>query len=376
MSTENLSQTDLAILDSFDTPRYAHNVSQWFKWSSGDSKGPNMMERINTFLSLGLLRTSTHAERLGEIGVPRLKEELKARGAILGGNKPDLVRRLEGLLRPGEAETFLDGPAPLILTEAGSDAIAAAAAADDALYQHALSQSLAALVSFDLTTAHKVRASYIAGRGGVGALSPRSFSKLTPPPGLSEFRCLADVKPDSLAYLEPGFFREFVVAAAMHWLWNEPPEGFLSSNCPSTPLAPVIVVNHLRSAARISEERQLVRKGNPLRLETGFRNAACSECVDLVGKTFIHDAELPALPLRGCFAEAGCDLRIREHWDDDDDYDDGFDDATSPTPATRAPTLDPAQRLQLSRQLLEQGLIDETDYEDVKQTVLRELRGE
>ena len=378
MSAENLSQTDLAILDCFTRPTDAHNVSQWAMWNYGGTKRPNMTERINTFLSLGLLRSSTPEERLGDIGVPRLKEELKARSAAFGGNKPELVRRLESLLGPGEAETLLDGPAKLSLTEAGSEAIATAAAADDARYQLAMSQSLAALVSFDLTTAHKVRASYIASRGGAGALSPRSFTALTPPPELSEFRCLANVKPDSLDYLEPRFFGELVVAGAMHWLWNEPPEGFLSADCPSAPLAPVIAGKHLRSAARISGERQRVRNGKPLRIEAGFPNTACSECIDLVGKTFAHDAELPSLPLRGCFAEAGCDLRIRECWDnDEDDYDDdGFDDATSPPPATRAPILDPAQRLQQARQLLEQGLIDETDYEDVKQAVLRELRGE
>ena len=165
----------------------------------------------------------------------------------------------------------------------------------------------------------------------------------------------------------------------MHWLWNEAAEEFLPDSFPTSPLPPTTASRHLRSAATRSSECLRIAAGQRLTLEANpYNNTSCDECIGLVKKVFAHPSELPALPLRGCVRDQGCDLSVCEYWRESDGRD-SPDEAAVDDPATSSPaptSPDPADRLRQARQLLEDGLIDDVEYASVKQAVLRELGGE
>jgi hypothetical protein len=340
-------------------------------------KRPDVGKRIKAFESQGLLRPVCPEERLGDLGVPRLKQELKARDASSGGNKVDLIERLRSLLLPGEAEGLVDGPEVLCLSDTGIHLLTKAIAAEMERHQLAVVESHVAAKALDLDSAHNKRSAYIASRGGIDALSPDEFPRLTRLPELREFRLLAKARPDSLHYLSASQLDELIVATAMQWLWDEPTDSYLAPDFPNSPLPPEVAAKHLRSAARIMEETLHVAPDESMVLEDRYPSTACSMCIDLVGTVCPPGSAPPALPLRGCFAEEGCWLRVGIKWDDfdeDEDEDDSKVDLVDDV-ANHASGQDPVARLQQAKILLEQSLISEHEFEGVKQAVIEQLRG-
>jgi hypothetical protein len=374
MTEDTLSPTDLVILDWFKRARDPNYVIQLSIWTYMRGKRPDVGKRIKALESQGLLRTVSPEERLGDLGVPRLKQELKARDASSGGNKVDLIERLRSLLLPGEAEALVDGPGVLCLSDTGTQVLATAIAAEMERHHRAVVESHVAVKARDLDSAHNKRSAYISSRGGIGALSPDEFPRLTPLPELRVFRCLAMARPDSLHYLTAGQFDELIAATAMQWLWDEPTDDYLSPDFPDSPLPPEVAAKHLRSAARILGETLDVAPDGSMILETGYQSTACSQCIDLVGRVFPRGSALPALPLRGCFAEEGCCLRVGSKWDDFDEDDDSNVGLVGDV-VNRASGQDPVARLQQAKVLLEQGLISEHEFEGVKQAVIEQLSG-
>lgn len=164
-------------------------------------------------------------------------------------------------------------------------------------------------------------------------------------------------------------------AAGMKILWREDKaEYWLPENFNTVVNDNRRAINYLIRNAyfrRTASEKDRYTKNAKVTFREGDIES-CDLCMSLNGKILDLD-EIPELPMVGCASETGCmcDLDLYFGNDDDDEFLDDEDDEIQ-VENTEIET-NPVKNLKVLKQLLDEGLITQAEYDEKKKEILSRL---
>ena len=186
---------------------------------------------------------------------------------------------------------------------------------------------------------------------------------------VDELKFILTSQPKILSGISPQNLKAFQVAACMKVLWGaERVEERLPETFSSPFKSNSIPVNYLLRHAVFQRDLSNARKYTK-QVKIDFRSGdidSCELCLKLDGKIFQIN-EVPELPIPGCTSETGCMCNINEHYrDDDDDFIEEIDD-------DEVLNENPVGALRVLKQMLDEGLITQAEYDEKKKEILSRL---
>lgn len=186
---------------------------------------------------------------------------------------------------------------------------------------------------------------------------------------VDELNFILTSQPKVLTGISPQNLKAVQIAACMKVLWKaQRVEEWLPETFSSPFKSNSIPVNYLLRHAVFQRVLSNARKYTK-QVKIDFLSGdidSCELCLRLNGKIFKIN-EVPELPIPGCTSETGCMCNINEHYrDDDDDFIEEIDDNE---------ILDesPVGALRVLKQMLDEGLITQEEYDEKKKEILSRL---
>ncbi len=341
-----------------------------------DGARPDLLQRVERLCAIQLLTPVGPLERLTELTTDQLKDALREQGLSLTGHKPRLVERLRESITEEDARSLVGGGEPVQVTPRGAALLEDTLKMEQRLHRKAVSESLEHMRRLEISEAWQSRVDFLSRRGGEFGIAPTGYPTVGPMRRYGELRELCRVWPNSLHYLSLDMRTELRAAVAVSLIWGEAAEVFLPDNFPTSPLPARIAAAHLASAARIAREVAAFGRGSvTLREEKWSTTGACTLCIELIGKSYTDKTAIPALPLQACTSEAGCGLRVAPIFPTPEQAE-PQSESSGPRPLSPgAKPLTPTQRVVEARALADAKLITESEYEQVRTSVLGDLIG-
>ncbi|MCG3142237.1 MAG: hypothetical protein HDKAJFGB_03645 [Anaerolineae bacterium] len=354
----------LDLLEKFTKPRDVNQVVTW--QFVRQTIGEDTEFAIDRFIRDGALIPSTIEETLECIfQVAQLKKLLQERNLKLSGSKSELVERLVLSDRSGMEKIARKGRV-----------MKCSATALELLSEHeqkkqlaldsAKKQSFNALKSNDPKNAYKIYANYQKAYV-TPAFESNSYQ-------VEELMNILKSQPKILSAVSRENLMLLKAIAGMQLLWrDEALESLSSSNSLSGLKNDRIAINYILAHTRITESIERHKeyaKQVKIEFDSGDIDS-CELCQALNGKVFDID-KVPELPMIGCTSDTGCKCHIDSIFDDSDDNGLSFkiqfdgDDSDEENDEES----DSLSKLRQLKQMLDEKLITEVEYEEKKAEIL------
>jgi hypothetical protein len=339
-----------------------HDVNHILTWQTiRQTLGESTEDAIERFVRAGVLIPATLEESLSVIfQVAELKKLLKERGVKQSGNKSELVEKLIDTDRIG-AEKLLAKHRVMKCSESILSMLENQKIEKAREFEYTQKQSFELLQSGNAKEAYRIYAKFQKKYSSTFYAS--SYE-------VEELQYVLSSCPAVLGNLTAESKRLLQAAAGMKILWREDkaeywlPENF-TTNIGDNRRA----INYL---IRNAGFRKIIegKEEFPHKVRINFQDGdieSCQLCLKLKDKVFAKD-KVPELPMIGCTSETGCMCDLDIYFEDDDnDFSendeievDGIED-------------DPVKKLKILKQLLDEGLITQAEYNDKKKEILSRL---
>ena len=369
MSTQSPAHYNLLL--AFEKPRDIKQVLDW-DWPRQEL-GEKTEDAIKRFLQEGMLVPASIDEGLNKLfQVEHLKRLLGERGLSVSGRKAELIERLISNDRQGMSKLVGNSivkcsEAALLLIEERKQKVEKETGVAERLTYEA----------FQASNPKEACRIYEAFR--------RTFIHPTYKMSVydvAELQFILTGHPKILSGLSPQNLKALQLATCMKALWKTRtaqkwlPETFTSpfknSDIPTS---------------------YLIRHSEYQRVLSGFRGFAkqvkisfhmgdiesCNLCLALDGKVYDLD-DVPELPIPGCTSETGCILHL--DWIDadngpdvpyDEDDDEGEEIFSTDLTDENVALENPVGTLRVLKQMLDEGLITQAEYDEKKKEILSRL---
>ena len=187
--------------------------------------------------------------------------------------------------------------------------------------------------------------------------------------------------PKILSDLSPQNLKALQLAACMKILWKaESPEKWLPETFTSPFKNNITPTNWLIRNAEFQKRLSNMREFSK-QVKITFHSGdidSCNLCLTLNGKVFNVDA-VPELPIPGCASETGCMCNFDSIYDDENEFEEENNNdntvifSTDLTEENLAVGENPVGALRVLKQMLDEGLITQTDYDEKKKEILSRL---
>jgi hypothetical protein len=355
------SPPHIDLLGKFSKPRDVNQVITW--QYIRQFIGETAECAIERFIEDGALISVTLEETFECIfQVAQLKKLLQERNLKLTGNKSELVERLVLSDRKGMEKIARKGRV-MKCSETALEILSEFEKKKQLTLDNIKKQSFLALKSGDPKTAYRLFANF------QKAYVNPSFESNSYQ--VEEIMNVLNCQPKILSSVTAENLKTLKAIAAMHMLWNdETLDDLISSNELSGLKNDKIAINYILVNARITEELAGYKEyAKQVRFEFDSGDIdSCDLCQPLNGKIF-DISKVPDLPLVGCTSETGCKCRINSIYDDIDEnfgIELHIDEGDSESDKNSNPIGD----LRQLKQMLDEKLITETEYERKKTEIL------
>lgn len=359
------SATHIQLLEAFSKPRDVNQVLDWqFLRQTLGEKTENAIER---FVREGVLIPATLDESLGAIlQVADLKKMLQAHDLRQTGNKSELIKRLlESAPKTGEDVAKqhrvlkCSEPIQAWLIERKNE--------KEKQLEIAQRESFERLKEGNAKDAYKVYAKY---------QKQYSYGFEANTYMVEELQFITSSCPSVLGDLSSENKRLLQAASAMRILWRENkaefwlPEGFTTAVGDNRRAINYLIRN--ADFRRVIEEKSEF----PHKFKVSFQDGdieSCQLCMKLNEMVFEKN-DVPELPMKGCTSETGCMCRLDYHFEDDEDFfEENEDDEDDNQIYNEIAETNPVKSLKILKQLLDEGLITQNEYDEKKKEILSRL---
>lgn len=358
------SAIHIQLLEAFSKPRDVNRVLDWqFIQQNMGEKTENAVDR---FTREGDLVPASLEESLEAVlQVVHLKKMLQERGLRQSGSKSELIGRLIEADQKA-AEDVVKQHRVMKCSESALSFLEERKNERVCELELAQKQSFELLKNSNAKEAYKVYSAYQK-RFSYG-FHANSYE-------VEELQFVISSCPSVVGNLTPEDKKWLQAAAGMKTLWREDkaeywlPENFNTAVNDNRRAINYVIRN--ANFRKIASAKDRYTKNAKVTFRDGDIES-CDLCMSLNGKIFDLD-EIPELPLVGCTSETGCmcDLDLYFGDDDDDDFlDDGEDEVQVENVEVET---DPVKSLKLLKQLLDEELITQAEYNEKKKEILSRL---
>jgi len=351
----------MELLNAFSKP---HDVNHILTWQTiRQTLGESTEDAIERFVRNGVLVPATLEESLSAVlQVAELKKLLKERNVKQSGSKSELVEKLVEADRNG-AEKLFKKHRVMKCSESALTMLNERKSMQTQELEFAQRQSFEFLKNGKPKGAYKSYAEYYK-KYSTFPYKDGSFS-------VHELQFILVSSPKVLGTLSQENLKLIRAAAGMSSLWgDQKPEYWLPENF-STPIGDnKRAINYLLRNAQFNQHLTGTSKYTK-KLKIVFENSdvdSCPLCLALNGKVFDVD-KVPELPMVGCTSEKGCMCNFEDYFADDetsqeikfsDDELEKIEDLET----------NPVRRLRFIKQMLDEGLITQQEYDNKKKEIL------
>jgi len=363
-----VSPSHFNLLLAFDKPRDIKQVMDW-AWPRQTLQEKTEIA-IERFIQEGLLIPASVEEGLNRLfQVAQLKKLLSERSLSTSGSKRELIERLvahdkQGIIKIVGDKVFKCSDAALNLIAERNQKIEKET---DLTKQ----QTFEAFKADNPKEACKI---YEAFR----RRSTESTYKISIY-DVEELQFIVTSHPKILSNLSPQNLKALQLAACMKTLWKtESLEKWLPETFTSPFKNNAIPINYLIRNAEFQRHLSNTREFSK-QVKITFNSGdidSCSLCLALDGKVFDIDA-VPELPIPGCTSETGCMCNLDSIYDDEEEFEEEDNEkvifSTDLTDENLTIGENPVGALRVLKQMLDEGLITQTDYDVKKKEILSRL---
>lgn len=360
------SPAHIGLLLAFEKPRDIKQVFDW-EWPRQEL-GEKTEDVIKRFLQEGMLVPASVEEGLNKLfQVDQLKRLLSERGLPSSGRKAELIERLVSHDRQGMGKIVGNSivkcseAALLLIDERKQKVERETAVAERLTYQ--------AFQSLNPKEACRI---YEAFR--------RSFIHSTykmSVDSVADLQFILTGHPKILSRLSPENLKALQLATCMKTLWKaRTTEKWLPPTFTSPFKNNDIPTNYLVRHAEYQRYLTGLR-GFAKQVKVSFHMGdieSCNLCVALDGQVFDIGA-VPELPIPGCTSETGCMLHL--DWIDEDeileDDEEGEEIFSTELTDENIALENPVGTLRVLKQMLDEGLITQAEYDEKKKKILSRL---
>ncbi len=357
------SAIHIQLLEAFSKPRDINRVLGW--QFIQQNMGEKTESAIDRFIREGALVPASLEESLEAVlQAVHLKKMLQERNLRQSGSKNELISRLiEG--DHSRAEDIIKQHRVMKCSETALSLLEQRKNEKVQELEVAQRQSFELLKSGNAKEAYKVYSNYQ--KKFSYAFNANSYE-------VEELQFVVSRCPSVLGSLTPENKKWIQAAAGMKTLWKEDkaeywlPENFTTSVSDNRRAINYVIRNaYFR---RIAAGKDRYTKNAKVTFRDGDIES-CDLCLSLNGKIFDLD-EIPELPMIGCASETGCmcDLDLYFGGDDDDFLE---DEEAEIQVADNEIDTDPVKSLKVLKQLLDEDLITQTEYDEKKKEILSRL---
>ena len=351
------------LLRTFEKPRDIKQVLDW-QWPR-DELGEKPEIAIERFIREGMLVPASIGEGLNKLfQVAQLKKLLAERSLPASGSKADLVERLMAHDRTGMAEIV--GTTIVKCSDVALRLIAEREKETEEKTNLAKRQTFEAFKGNNPKQACKIYETF--------RRSTTDSTYKISTYDVDELQFILTSHPKVLSGLSAENLKALQLAACMKSLWKREvvekwlPDSF-SSPFKDSQVPVNYLIRHAEFQRQLSELRQFSKQ-----VKVSFDSGdidSCDLCLALNRKTLDID-DFPELPMPGCTSETGCMCRLE--WADDggeEDFDEGDEDTV--TFSSDLADENPIGTLRVLKQMLDEGLITQEEYNEKKREILSRL---
>lgn len=355
------SPTHIELLNVFSKP---HDVNHILTWQTiRQTLGESTEDAIERFVRNSILIPATLEESLSVVlQVTELKKLLKDLNRKQSGNKSELVENLIEADRTG-AEKLLKKHRVMKCSESALIMLSKRKSMQTQELESAQMQSFEFLKNGKPKDAYKSYAEYY-----------KKYSTFPYKDGsyaVHELQFILVSSPKVLGTLSQENLKLIRAAAGMSSLWGDKkPEYWLPENF-STPIRNnQRAINYLLRNAQFNQHLTSTSKYTK-KLKIVFESSdvdSCPLCLMLNGKVFDVD-KVPELPMVGCTSEKGCMCNFEDFFEDNDT---SFEIKFTEEELEEIEDLEtnPVKRLRFIKQMLDEGLITQQEYDKKKKEIL------
>lgn len=356
------SAIHIQLLEVFSKPRDASRVLDWqFIQQNLGEKTENAIER---FVQEGMLVSANLEEGLEAVlQVVHLKKMLQERGLRQSGSKNELISRLVEMDR-NIAEEVVKQHRVLKCSKSALSLLEERKNEKAREFERTQKQSFELLRSGNVKEAYKVYSKYQ--KKFSYGFDANSYE-------VEELQFVVSSYPSVLGDTTAENKRWLQAAAGMKILWrDDKAEYWLPEDFSTTVGNNRRAIDYLIRNAyfrRMAAEKDRYTKNARISFRDGDIES-CELCLSLNGKIFDLD-EIPELPMRGCTSETGCMCDLDLYFGDDEEFIENEEDEI-PLENDDVDT-DPVKSLKILKQLLDEGLITQAEYDEKKKEILSRL---
>lgn len=356
------------LLLAFDKPREIKQVLDW-AWPRQTLQEKTEVA-IDRFIQEGMLIPASIEEGLNRLfQVTQLKKLLNERSLSTSGNKGELIERLvandkQGMIKIVGDKVFKCSDAALNLIAERNQKI-------EKETDLAKQQTFEAFKAGNPKEACKI---YEAFR----RRSAESTYKISIY-DVDELQFILTSHPKILSGISLQNLKTLQLAACMKTLWKaDSPEKWLPESFTSPFKNNSIPINYLVRNAEFQRHLSSTREFSK-KVKITFHSGdidSCSLCLALDGKIFDIDA-FPELPVPGCTSDTGCMCNLDSIYDDEEEFEEEDNEkvifSTDLTDESMSIGENPVGALRVLKQMLDEGLITQADYDEKKKEILSRL---
>jgi len=354
----------IQLLEEFSKPS---NISRVLKRDfMQEILGEKIEDAIERFVRDGALVPANLEESLDTILLAtHVKKMLQERGLRISGSKAVLIDRLIDGDR-NSAEKIAKQHRILKCSETALALLEKRKGEKAEEFENARNQSFELLKGGNAKEAYKVYAKYQ--KKYLYGFEARSFD-------VEEIQSVLLSCPLVLGNLTTENQKWLQAAAGMKMLWRDYkaeywlPENFVTAVGDNRRAISYLIRNAYFQRIVAGRDRYYTKKAKITFREGDIES--CQLCLSLNGKIFDLE-EFPELPMVGCTSETGCmcDLDLYSSDDNDDFLEDEEDEIQI---ADNEIDTDPVNSLKVLKQLLDEDLITQTEYDEKKKEILSRL---
>jgi hypothetical protein len=357
------SPAHLDLLSKFGRGRDLAQVMDW--QYVREAIGESTKKALDRFQAQGMLIPCTVEESLeNQLKVSDIKPLLKERGHKVSGNKMELLKRLV----EADPKYAHDVASQRQMVKCSPEAINIL---ENYFERRAEAEARAKQKCFDYLIAKDIPSAYL-----VYIEYQREFQDQRSSPSdheAKEIDVAMTACPDSLKSLDQAMLLRLQSTVALKRLWYEvDPYEWLGDIEGQIPVPVEHAISHLNKAIDI-KSRYGVEERFVSRVRVTFSPYdldSCELCKKFDGQILKTD-QLPNFPLENCTSKTGCNCEFEYVWDDEN-----FEmkiqlDAEELFQAGLESYRDPTERLKTLKELLDQGLITQEEYDQKRGEILK-----
>ena len=358
------SAIHIQLLEAFSKPRDAKRVLDW--QFIQQNMGEKTESAIDRFVREGALVSASLEESLEAIlQIVHLKKMLQERDLRQSGSKSELVSRIIEMDRSG-AEDIIKQHRVMKCSESALALLEERKNEKVRELEYAQKQSFELLKRGNVKEAYKAYSKYQ--KKFSYGFSANSYE-------VEELQFVASSCPSLLGNLTSEDKTWLQAAAGMKILWKEDKaEYWLPENFKTNVGDNHRAINYLIRNAyfrKIASGKDRYTKNGKVTFQEGDIES-CDLCLSLNNKIFDLD-EIPELPMVGCTSESGCMCDLNLYFSDDDDDNLVDDEEDEVQVSNDGIDNDPVKNLKILRQLLDEDLITQAEYDEKKKEILSRL---